>query len=166
MLEIHKSNKSFYETFKSVKKNLRQLLGNECVIEHVGSTSVPNVDGKGIVDILIGFEGEKQIKAAVKVLVKDKYFVGRNNSAHKNRVFMASTKDDTTLGDVHLHLTIKGSKDFYDLINIRDFLRQHPEEAKVYSDLKYRIAKETGYDREAYKKQKSLFIEALLERIG
>jgi GrpB-like predicted nucleotidyltransferase (UPF0157 family) len=75
---------------------------------------------------------------------------------------MASTGNDTTEGDLHLHLVLKDSKDFDDFIKVRDFLRQNPTESKKYADLKYEIAKRTGYDREEYKKQKSMFIEGIL----
>lgn len=79
---------------------------------------------------------------------------------------MASTEEDTTLGDTHLHLVLKNSKDFNDFIKVRDFLRQKPEEAKRYSELKYKIAEETGYDREAYKRQKSKLIEIILKAVS
>jgi GrpB-like predicted nucleotidyltransferase (UPF0157 family) len=166
MLKIYKSRKDFPKTFVINQKKLRNILGVFCAIEHVGSTAVPGVDGKGIIDILIGFDNEEQIKEAVVKLMDNGYFSGRSISSRTNRIFMASSEDDTTLGDIHLHLVMKDSKDFSDFIKVRDFLRQNPEEAKKYSELKYKIAKETGYDREEYKKKKSKFIEAILKTRG
>lgn len=163
MLKIYKSRKNFPKTFVINQRNLRNILGDFCVIEHVGSTAVPGIDGKGIIDILIGFDNEEQIKDAVMKLMDNGYFPGRSNSSCINRIFMASSEGDTTLGDIHLHLVMKNSTDFSDFIKVRDFLRQNPEEAKRYSELKYKIAKETGYDREEYKKRKGKFVEAILK---
>lgn len=50
-----------------------------------------------------------------------------------------------------------------DYIKIRDYLRGNPDAAKKYSDLKYKIAKSTDFDRQEYKKQKSQFIEDILK---
>lgn len=163
MLKIYKSRKKFPKTFIINKRKLQNVLGDFCVIEHVGSTAVPGVDGKGIIDILIGFDNKEQIKNAVVKLMDNGYFSARSNSNCTDRIFMASSEDDTTLGDIHLHLVMKDSKDFRDFIKVRDFLRQNPEEAKKYSELKYKIAEETGCDREEYKKRKSKFVEAILK---
>lgn len=163
MLKIYKSRKDFPKTFVINQKNLQNILGDFCVIEHVGSTAISGVDGKGIIDILIGFDNEEQIKNAVVILMDNGYFSGRNSSSRTDRIFMASSEDDTTLGDIHLHLVMKNSKDFNDFIKVRDFLRRNSEEAKKYSELKYKIAEETGCDREEYKKKKNKFIEAILK---
>jgi GrpB-like predicted nucleotidyltransferase (UPF0157 family) len=165
MLIIHKSRKSFYRTFVTKKNDLRKILGDSCVFEHVGSTSVPYVDGKGIIDILIGLDGYANIDEAVNKLTKNGYFLGRNPRRKKN-VFMSSVEGNTMLGDVHLHLVLKNSKDFNDFIKVRDFLRQNPKEAQKYSKLKYKIAEETNYDREKYKKQKSKYIEEIIDAVG
>lgn len=164
MLKIYKSRKSFDGLFIVEQNKLRSMLGDVCLIEHIGSTAIPGVDGKGIIDILIGFENELQISEAVEVLLKNGYFSARKNLGRDDRVFMSSTEEDTTLRDVHLHIVLKNSTDFNNFIKVRDFLRQNPEEAKKYSELKYKIAKKTGYSREEYKKQKSKFIESIIKR--
>lgn len=166
MLKIYKSRKNFHKLFVVERDKLREILGNVCVIEHVGSTAVAGLDGKGIIDILIGFENEKQIDKSIKKLLDNGYFSARNNSGRKDYVFMASSEDDTTLGDFHLHLTMQDSKDFNNFIKVRDFLSNNPKDAKKYSDLKYKIAKSTGYDREEYKKQKSEFINNIIKRVN
>lgn len=162
MLKIYKSRKSFHKLFIASQKNLRKILGGSCAIEHIGSTAIPGVDGKGIIDILIGFENEMQIIETVDKLLRYGYFPARKNLGRGDRVFMSSAKDDTTIGDIHLHIVLKNGTDFNNFIKVRDSLRQNPKEAKKYSELKYKIAKETGFDREEYKNQKSKFIEKIL----
>ena len=166
MLKLYKSRKSFHKIFIINQQSLQKILGDFCVIEHVGSTAVSGVGGKGIIDILIGLEDDRQIDEAVKKLVNNGYFSGRNSQGRRDYVFLASTEEDTTLGDTHLHLVLKKSKDFKDFIKVRDFLRQNPEEAKKYSELKYKIAKETGYNREEYKRQKSKLVETILKAVN
>jgi len=159
---VRKSKRDFSRTFAVNERRLRSILGDMCAIEHIGSTAVPGVDGKGIIDILIGFDDSQQINQAIPKLLDNNYFRGRNPSSRKDRIFMASSMDDTKRGDIHLHLVLRTSKDFYDFIAFRDYLRHNPKEAKKYSDLKYRIIEEVGDNREEYKKRKSHFIEAVL----
>ncbi len=163
MLKIYKSKKSFGRLFIAIQKDLKKILGDDCAIEHVGSTAIPGVDGKGIIDILIGFDNQGQIIKAANKLLRHGYFSARKRLEDQNdRVFMSSSNEDTTIGDVHLHMVLKDSVDFINFIKVRDFLRQNPDEAKKYSELKYKIAKETSFNREEYKNQKSKFIEKIL----
>ena len=163
MLKIYKSKKSFGKLFIAIQKDLKKILGDDCVIEHVGSTAIPGVDGKGIIDVLIGFDNQEQIINAADKLLRHGYFSARKRlEDQKDRVSMYSSGEDTTIGDVHLHMVLKDSADFINFIKVRDFLRQNPDEAKKYSELKYKIAKETGFSREEYKNQKSKFIEKIL----
>ena len=111
-LKLYKSRKSFSKIFSTAKQNLLKILGDFCVIEHVGSTSVHGIDGKGVIDILIGFENEQQIHYAVEKLLMNGYFNGRNSFGRSDLVFLTSTEDDTTIGDTHLHLVLKNSEDF------------------------------------------------------
>jgi GrpB-like predicted nucleotidyltransferase (UPF0157 family) len=162
MLKIYKSDNHYRKAFTNEKKWIKSILGNDYVVEHIGSTAVPGLDGKGVIDILIGVDNENQINDAAQILAKNGYFYGRGKSDDSGRVFMASSELDTTEGDLHLHLVLKTSNDFNDFIKFRDFLRQNPSEARKYSDLKYKMAERVGSDREEYKKQKSDFIEGIL----
>ena len=166
MLNIYKSNKNYHKLFVDEKRKIESLLSKDYVIEHIGSTSVPNLDGKGIIDILIGADSPAEVEHAAKTLLNNGHFFGRSMPNYCNRVFMASTEKDTTSGDYHLHIVLKDSKDFKNFIDVRDFLIQNPYEAKKYSYLKYKLAEKTGHDREEYKKQKSEFIEGILQKVN
>ena len=163
MLKLYKYNPDFINQFATERDRLNEVLGDEYIIEHVGSTAVPGLDGKGIIDILIGCDDFDQIKMCAEKLVKNGYFWGRNKSVDPNYIFLASSEKDTTIGDFHIHLALKDSKFFMDYIKIRDYLRNNPDVAKKYSDLKYKIAESTDFDRQEYKKQKSQFIEEILK---
>lgn len=161
MIVLYTSQANFQTQFSDRAKQLQANLGNSCTIEHVGSTAVPGVKGKGIIDILIGFETAEQLKHAVTVLSRHGYY-GGTTQKRNNYIFMASTKHETTLGDTHIHLTLKASKTFKDFLTFRDYLRLHPEVAKAYSELKYRIAQDCNFDREVYRQKKGSFIKNLI----
>ena len=161
MLVLYASQANFQAQFADQAKQLQANLGDSCTIEHVGSTAVPGVEGKGIIDILIGFETAEQLKRAVIVLSHHGYY-GGTTQKRNNYLFMASTENESTLGDTHIHLTLKASKTFKDFLTFRDYLRLHPDTAKAYSELKHRIAQECNFDREAYRKKKGSFIKNLI----
>lgn len=164
MLNLYQSSPDFADKFAIERDRLADILGSEYVIEHIGSTAVPGLDGKGIIDILIGCGNHDQIKVCAQKLVENGYFLGRHKSADPNYIFLASSQDYTTIGDFHIHITLKDSQMFLDFIKVRDYLRNSPKSAKKYSDLKYGIAEGTGYSRKEYKKQKSQFIDSILKQ--
>lgn len=164
MLGIYKSNSGFQEQYSDEKGRLIGILGSKCIIGHVGSTAIPDLDGKGIIDILIGFSSEVQIKNAVGRLLDNGYFSSRKKSLKNDYVFLASSEEDTTIGDFHLHLALIDSEKFNDFIKIRDYLLDNPNMAKEYGELKYNIAKNTKNNRDEYKKQKSIFVENILNK--
>ncbi len=163
MLQLYESKDNFPNVFEDTRKSLVNLLGEKCAVEHIGSTAVAGLAGKGVIDILIGLDSPEQIRIATATLRRNGYFDSINSKKRSDYIFMASSEDETTIGNVHLHLTLDGSELFESFIKVRDFLRARPTLAKEYSNLKYKIAKETNYDREEYKKQKSMFIEEVLK---
>lgn len=164
MLKLYKSDSKSSARFMVESDRLAGVLGCSCAIEHVGSTAIPNLGGKGIIDILVGFDSESQIEKAVGKLLDNGYYSSRKKNAKTDYVFLASSEDDTTIGDFHLHLALKNSKKFTDFIKIRDYLQHNPKIAKEYGELKQELAKSTESDRDEYKKRKSYFIENILNK--
>lgn len=161
MLTLYASQANAPKIFVDRAKSLQVMLGDSCSIEHVGSTAVPGVEGKGIIDILIGFNTPELLKNAPLLLQGIGYSEGKNNK-RKDYIFMASSKNETTLGDIHLHLTLKTTKTYDNFIKIRDYFRQHPDAAKEYSELKYKIAQECNFDREVYRQKKGAYIKKII----
>lgn len=76
---------------------------------------------------------------------------------------MSSAKvKESTLGDIHLHLTTKNSESHKNAILFRNFLINHPAEKQQYIDLKYQISKTVNKNRVEYTKGKKEFIESIL----
>lgn len=84
------------ERFTQEKYRLSKLLPTDIKIEHVGSSAV-FIGGKNIIDILIGVPKRKDMISIKNILTKNGYFEGSDN--HEDRIFLASTKEETGDGD-------------------------------------------------------------------
>lgn len=163
MLQLHPYKKAFPNLFRKEKRKLQRILGKRVIIEHIGSTAIPETAGKGIIDIMLAFQKQEEIKKAVKLLTKYGYYLPESRDKN-DRIFMSLTKlPESALGDIHLHLTTTDSQSFRNTVLFRDYLTHHPNKKQQYIDLKYAISKEVGHDRAEYTKKKHDFINEILE---
>ena len=158
MLNIHQYSEELPAQFEVKAEQIRRVLGEEAAIEHVGSSAV-GIGGKNIIDILVGV---KNIREAADKLIAAGYFEG--NDSHDDRIFLASRQEETQAGDTHIHVCIKDSPVYCDFLTLRDYLRAYPEEAKAYEEHKHEFSEQAKHDRKQYKKLKSAYVSALLER--
>lgn len=156
----YKENKKMY---KKIENSLRNVLPNDVQIEQVGSTAIPNMYGKNIIDILIGAENRSEFEKISNIL-KDNNYIGSEKNKDDIYQFFASTANETKAGDVHIHLVIKNTQRFSDFIVLRNYLLTHKEEAKNYSDLKRKLIKNGITNRKEYKKEKSEYVTRLIEK--
>ncbi|MBR5046481.1 GrpB family protein [Candidatus Saccharibacteria bacterium] len=166
-VDIKEYNIELKERFNAEVKRLREILGSDVVIEHVGSSAV-GIGGKNIVDILVGVGSTDRMAVVRDLLASAGYREGHDT--HPDRIFMAWRKDDdgvdreTGEGDYHVHIVVKDSEECLNMLKLRDYLRAHPEEAQEYFKMKLEFAREAGYDRKKYKALKSVYVKELLER--
>lgn len=149
--------------FAVVQQQLLALLGDDVVIEHVGSTAVPGLVGKNIIDVLIGVRASYDVAMASQRLVQAGWFVGQKCDAEY--CFLASRQEETVAGDVHLHLVLVGSQRYRQFVEIRDFLRHNPDWRRRYKQVKAQLVRELRADRATYKQLKSQFVEQMLAEI-
>jgi GrpB-like predicted nucleotidyltransferase (UPF0157 family) len=104
--------------------------------------------GKGVVDILIGFQSKAQLLAAVQKLVAASYFLSKKRQrARGDRIFLSSRKNKSMIGDVHLHLVLEASDDFKKVLRFRNRLRRNKALRGRYLKLKkkaLRLPKESA----------------------
>ena len=164
MVDLVKQNlKENKKIFNNVKRELRKELSIDIPIEHVGSTAIPYMYGKNIIDILIGAEDIREFEHIKKVL-EDHNFIGSEKSRDEIYQFFASSFNETGSGDVHIHLVIKNTQRFLDFLILRDYLLKNRKEVRAYSNLKKKLIKDGIIDRKDYKKQKSEYVSNLLNR--
>lgn len=127
-------------------------------IHHVGSTAVPNLAAKPIIDILVGVDSLETSRARFDPLTKLDYLYApyRTDEMHW------FCKPHPSRRTHHLHLIPTDSQRFRDEIAFRDLLREDPATAKEYEALKRDLARRFADDREAYTNAKSGFIRRVL----
>lgn len=77
---------------------------------------------------------------------------------------MASRREETVAGDIHIHIAVAGTTRHDDFLLLRDYLRTRPEETKAYAAAKSAIVRDTNGDRNQYKLRKSKYVAELLGR--
>ena len=162
MVKIVKQNfRKNKKIFKSMQKQLKRDLNEDIQIEHVGSTAIPNMYGKNIIDILIGAKNINEFNCIKSILEKNKFY-GSKKSKDKEYQFFASTTEETQSGDIHIHLVLKETQRYRDFILLRDYLLVNKSEAEKYSSFKKDLIKNNINDREEYKKIKSEYVSKLI----
>ena len=128
-------------------------------IHHVGSTAVPGLAAKPIVDILVGVESLEASRDCFEPLARLEYLYAPY-LAEEMHWFC---KPHASRRTHHLHLAPAGGRRFADELAFRDRLRADPETAEAYAELKRELAARVGDDREAYTDAKSDFIRRALD---
>ena len=153
-------NKKLYN---AIEKNLREELGASIPITQVGSTAIPNMYGKNIIDILVGAKNSEEFEKIIKIL-EEKGFVASKKSRDEVYQFFSSTASETGSGDIHIHLVISDTERYLDFIILKEYLIQNKDEAQKYSDFKNEIITKGITDRKEYKAIKSGYVTDLLAR--
>lgn len=149
--------------FNRVLKELQDEIGTGVPIEHVGSTAIPNMIGKNIIDVLVGAKDEASFELLKHSIERLGYFPSER-SANSIYQFFASKKEETGSGDVHIHLVMIGTKRYNDFIILRDYLLKNEDEALAYAECKRNILNNITADRSTYRSVKSEYVSKLIER--
>lgn len=165
ILKLFPSEKDFASFYEKEKWRIKQSLGSAVLIEHVGSTSVPSLGGKGIIDIAIGVPKLSDLRPTADKLIDIGYFADLDNAMPSDRIFLASREHDSTLGDYHVHIVVKYGDEWIKLLFFRDKLRSDESLRKEYEALKEKLLAATNADRRKYKKLKNDFIQKVLENL-
>lgn len=144
--------------FQSLRDRIAGALGDiAATIEHVGSTAVPDLAAKPVIDIDVLLSSETMLAAAIDRLATLGYIHQGNLGIPEREAFFAPVNDPPH----HLYVCPPGSAQFRRHIAFRDFLRAHPIDAKRYGDLKIALAQRFREDRSAYSSAKTQFVEEL-----
>lgn len=127
-------------------------------IHHVGSTAVPGLDAKPIVDILVGVDGLEESRACFEPLATLDYLYAPYRADEMHWFCKPSPNRRTH----HLHLVPTDSSRFREELAFRDWLRSSPAIAREYAALKHDLAARFSQDREAYTDAKADFIHRTL----
>jgi GrpB-like predicted nucleotidyltransferase (UPF0157 family) len=157
-VELREYDPTWAELFESERQLLAGIFGSRAVaIEHVGSTSVPGLSAKPIVDVLIGLRelslSEEEIDA-MRALGYE--YLGEHGLP--GRLFFR--KEPRTH---HVHVVENGGEHWERQLAFRDVLRSDAEERQRYDAFKRRLAAE-GHPRDVYTELKTPFIREVEAR--
>jgi len=160
-VQLFSYNKKFPKIFQKEKgKILKVLSGVE--VHHIGSTAVPELGGKGIIDIMIAIKDWRKKKKTVNLL-KELGFT-HIHPEEKERIFL-SRIGPTKYGDTHIHLVKKNSKGYREMLFFRDYMGTHKGEAQEYLKIKHLSIKRHNKDRNKYAISKEEYIKEILKRV-
>jgi GrpB-like predicted nucleotidyltransferase (UPF0157 family) len=131
-------------------------------IEHVGSTSVPGLAAKPIIDMTVVVPSRDQVPAAIDRLASIGY-VHRGNLGIDDR---EAFDHPAALRRHNLYVCPEGTIGIVNQVAVRDHLRMHPEAAERYATLKKQLAGEHPNDIEAYVFGKTDFVLGVLRTAG
>jgi GrpB-like predicted nucleotidyltransferase (UPF0157 family) len=146
--------------FESEREALEAAIGGWAVggIHHIGSTAVPGLAAKPIVDILVGVEDLESSRACFEPLAGLEYL----HAPYRAEEMHWFCKPHPERRTHHLHLAPVGGRRYADELAFRDRLRSDPETAAAYAALKRELAARFAEDREAYTDAKQDFIRRSL----
>jgi GrpB-like predicted nucleotidyltransferase (UPF0157 family) len=150
------------ERFERERAALEDAIGEwvDGGVHHMGSTAVPGLEAKPVIDILVGVSSLEESRACFDRLGGLEYLY----APYRSKEMHWFCKPNPSRRTHHLHLVPTGSKRFGDELAFRDYLRAHGDVAEEYGELKCRLAEEFRHDREAYTEAKTEFIRAAVGR--
>jgi GrpB-like predicted nucleotidyltransferase (UPF0157 family) len=154
-------SKVFPELFEQEEKRILSHIKTALTIEHVGSTAIPNLGGKGIIDIAIAVN--KQDMDSISKQLQDLGYEFRPTFSTQDRlyfiIYLPDSEEETRR--YHIHLTYPENAEWKEFLGFRDYLRKHPKELKEYAELKEQAALEANHEGVRYRKIKEPMFEKI-----
>lgn len=145
--------------FEQIAQPVRRVVADlGADVEHVGSTSVPGLAAKPVIDIDVVVRSPDDVATAVERLQSIGYLYQGDKGVKGREAFMWPIGPER-----HLYVVVAGSQPHADHIQFRDYLRRHPDVAEDYATLKRSLAQLHVGDRLAYTNAKAQFIANVLQ---
>jgi len=158
---IVKYNPDWEANFDKKAKMIRSSMGNLALrIDHIGSTSINDLDAKPIIDIQVSVSSFKQKEAIVEAM-RNIGYRHKPDSEEKSKLYFREMPGEER---THIHVRLLGHFSQQFPLLFRDYMRLHPEECKLYSDLKYKLASRYADQRPLYVAGKEKLIWEIMRR--
>lgn len=148
--------------FAEEATRLRSVLppGLDVTIEHFGSTAVPVLAAKPVIDIMLIVPGQSRWQSLIEPLKSLNYVYWADNPRPDRMFFVKGMPPLGQQRSHHVHVRLP--QDAERELRFRDYLRHHPQQAAQYAALKQELAARFSQDREAYTAAKASFVETVL----
>lgn len=156
-------NVEWANLFRRESRVVADALGGVSVgIHHIGSTAIPNIHAKPIIDMLIEVSSLEQADTRQGYLEGYGYEAMGEFGIPGRRYYRK--QDESGANRYQLHAFVAGSQDVDRHLAFRDFMSAHADPAKQYADLKCRLARQYPHDIDRYQDGKEEFIKIMEQR--
>lgn len=145
-----------------LNRHLDMRSGDDYHVYHVGSTAVPGLAAKPIIDVLLVVE-DRAVWPELIDPIQALGYVYWTENPDPDRLFFVKGMPPYGPQRTH-HVHVRPPTAARRLLQFRDYLRAHPAETRRYEALKRRLAQQHPTDREAYTEAKTAMIERMLRR--
>lgn len=159
---VFKPYDSIYpKRFSKERDRLKMFLGEDVLIEHVGSTSIPGMGGKGIIDIAVAANSKSDLPDVSSKLIEAGYYYEEADGTPERWFHGKKVTDGERY---HLHLTFRESRDWIEMNAFRDHIKTHPEDFEKYAEIKKKAAELSNQDAKTYMKIKQPIISEIIKK--
>ncbi len=146
------------EMFASEAEFIKQALGNNCItIHHIGSTSVPGLSAKPIIDMLPVVKDIQEVDRAIKAMES----LGYEAKGEYGIAFRRYFQKGQNIRTHHVHVYQEGDPEISRYLKFRDWMRSHEDDAKHYGNLKRELAAKFPQDILQYCNGKDAFVASI-----
>ena len=161
LVELVPYDQQWPSHFSAAAEWLRELLRDKVIaIDHIGSTAIPGMNAKPLIDIDVTLTDLDAVSAAATALVNAGFEARGNRYGDNMWAFLLKTFTPA----LRVYLCPPENETHLRRLLFRDHLRQHADLAAQYAELKKRLAREFPYDGDRYTAEKSAFIREVVER--
>lgn len=159
IIKVSPYNQKWKKKFDLESRNIKSIFNKEILaIHHIGSTAIPEISAKPIIDILVEVYNIDAIDNYNAKMITQGYIPKGESGIPRRRLFIKGSEE---LRTYHVHIFEKDNSEITRLLNFRDYLIAHPKAAQKYSKLKERLARENPENINGYLKGKDKFIKKI-----
>jgi GrpB-like predicted nucleotidyltransferase (UPF0157 family) len=145
---------------------IQDLIGGDLItrIEHFGSTVIPGLAAKLILDLLVEVTSFARAKQIAIVKLENLGYAYWLDNPDPQRMFFVKGLPPNSPRTHHIHM-VEPDSIMWERLVFRDYLCQHSDEAARYTQLEYDLARRFSLDREAYTRGKDEYIASVMQKI-
>jgi GrpB-like predicted nucleotidyltransferase (UPF0157 family) len=133
-------------------------------IDHIGSTAVRGLVAKPIIDLLVSVHSLIEAKQVAISPLEELGYAYWFDNPDPQRMFLVKGLPPNSPRTHHIHI-IESDSILRERLLFRDYLREHPDEAFRYAQLKRHLAQQFSTDREAYTSGKTEYVQSIMQRV-